>query len=201
MSNAADRLESAALLDLSPIVELTDERLYELCQANPELRLERTAQGELVIMSPTGGQTSRRNAQLISQLVVWANSDRSGIVFESSGGFILPNGAIRSPDAAWVRLTTWLKLTEKQKEKFIPLCPDFVIELRSASDNLADLQDKMREYISNGAQLGWLIDPQERRVYIYRPQTDVESLENPQRVSGDLLLPGFVLDLQPIWED
>jgi Uma2 family endonuclease len=188
-----------AVVDLSSIVELTDERLYELCQANRELRLERTSEGELVIMSPTGGETSRRNAQLIAQLVLWANQDRTGISFDSSGGFRLPNGAIRSPDAAWVRLAPWLKLTEEQKEKFIPLCPDFVVELRSATDSLQDLLDKMQEYLDNGVQLGWLIDPQEKRLHIYRPQTQVEILDSPENVAGDPVLKGFVLELQDIW--
>ncbi|MBC7930767.1 MAG: Uma2 family endonuclease [Rubrivivax sp.] len=188
-----------AVVDLSSIVELTDERLYELCQANRELRLERTAEGELVIMSPTGGETSRRNAQLIAQLVLWANQDRTGISFDSSGGFRLPNGAIRSPDAAWVRLVPWLKLTDEQKEKFIPLCPDFVVELRSATDSLQDLQDKMQEYLDNSVQLGWLIDPQEKRIHVYRSQTQVEILDSPESIAGDPVLKGFVLDLQEIW--
>jgi Uma2 family endonuclease len=201
-SQAAERKprEGAAIvLDLRPVVSLTDEQFYELCRANGELRIERTAEGEMSIMSPTGGETSRRNAQLIAQLVAWANQDRTGVSFDSSGGFLLPNGAIRSPDAAWVRLVAWLKLTEQQKEKFIPLCPDFVVELRSATDSLQELQAKMEEYVANGARLGWLIDPQERRLYVYRPQAQVEVSDNPETVSGDPALKGFVLNLQGIW--
>ena len=190
---------AAIVLDLRPVVSLTDEQFYELCRANGELRIERTAEGEMSIMSPTGGETSRRNAQLIAQLVAWANQDRTGVSFDSSGGFLLPNGAIRSPDAAWVRLVAWLKLTEQQKEKFIPLCPDFVVELRSATDSLQELQAKMEEYVANGARLGWLIDPQERRLYVYRPQAQVEVSDNPETVSGDPALKGFVLNLQGIW--
>ena len=190
---------AAIVLDLRPVVSLTDEQFYELCRANGELRIERTAEGEMSIMSPTGGETSRRNAQLIAQLVAWANQDRAGISFDSSGGFRLPNGAIRSPDAAWVGLEQWLKLTEQQKEKFIPLCPDFVVELRSASDSLQELQAKMDEYVANGTQLGWLIDPQERRVYVYRAQSQAEVLDSPETLSGDPALKGFVLNLREIW--
>ncbi|HEV7843550.1 MAG TPA: Uma2 family endonuclease, partial [Pyrinomonadaceae bacterium] len=140
---------STVALDLSAIIELTDERLFELCRANRDLRLERTAEGELVVMSPTGGEISRRNARITSQLIVWADRDRTGIVFDSSGGFKLPNGAIRAPDAAWVRLTAWHKLRDEDKEKFVPLCPDFIIELRSSSDSVSELQDKMQEYLDN----------------------------------------------------
>jgi Uma2 family endonuclease len=172
-------------LDLSSIVELTDERMFELSRANRDLRLERTAEGELVIMSPTGGETSRRNAQITIQLGTWSNQDRTGIVFDSSGGFRLASGAIRSPDAAWVSLVSWDKLRDKDREKFVPLCPDFVIELRSSSDTLSELQDKMQEYLDNGAQLGWLIDPQEKRVHVYRQQAEVETLDNPQTIAGD----------------
>jgi Uma2 family endonuclease len=190
---------AAIMLDLRPVVSLTDEQFYDLCRANGELRIERTAEGEMSIMSPTGGDTSRRNAQLIAQLVAWANQDQTGVPFDSSGGFRLPNGAIRSPDAAWVRWVPWDKLTEQQKEKFIPLCPDFVVELRSATDSLPELQAKMEEYAANGAQLGWLIDPQERRVYVYRPQAQEEVLDDPETVSGDPVLKGFVLNLRDIW--
>ncbi|MBD0372560.1 MAG: Uma2 family endonuclease [Pyrinomonadaceae bacterium] len=186
-------------VDLSPIVELTDERFSQLCAANRDLRLERTAAGELVVVPPTGGQSSRRNARITSQLLVWADKDRTGVVFDSNGGFKLPNGAIRAPDASWVRLAAWQKLTDEEKEKFLPLCPDFVIELRSLTDSISDVQNKMEEYLDNGAQLGWLIDPQERVVYIYRQQAQTETLDNPQTLAGDPVLAGFVLDLQEIW--
>jgi len=190
---------TAVVLDLRPIINLTDDQFFDLCRANADLRIERTAEGEILLMAPTGGESSRRNAQITSQLVVWENQDRTGISFDSSGGFILPNGAIRSPDAAWVRLVPLLKLSEEQKAKFIPLCPDFVVELRSDTDNLRDLQSKMQEYLDNGTQLGWLIDPREKRVYVYRQQAQVETLENPKSVAGDPVLKGFVLHLEDIW--
>jgi Uma2 family endonuclease len=190
---------AAIVLDLRPVVSLTDEQFYDLCRANTELRIERTADGEMSITAPTGSETSRRNAQLIAQLVVWANQDRTGVSFDSSGGFRLPNGAIRSPDAAWVRRERWQKLPEQQKARFSPICPDFVVELRSASDDLPGLQAKMREYLDNGVQLGWLIDPQEKRIHVYRPQAQVETLESPDSLVGDPLLKGFVLVLQEIW--
>ncbi|MDT5158375.1 MAG: hypothetical protein QOC99_9 [Acidobacteriota bacterium] len=187
-------------MDLSSIVELTDERLYELSQSNRELRFERTAEGELVIMSPTGGRTSHRNAQIIYFLSEWANRTGTGLVFDSSGGFRLPNGAVRSPDAAWVRLEQWQNLPEQQKEKFIPLCPDFVVELRSATDSLSELQSKMEEYVAGGARLGWLIDPQGRRVHVYRAGAqEAEVLEDPESLSGEAVLKGFVLRLPEIW--
>lgn len=190
---------AAIVLDLRPVVSLTDEQFYELCRANGDLQIERTPEGEILLMAPTGGESSRRNAQLISQLVVWANQDRTGVSFDSSGGFILPNGAIRSPDAAWVRLAPWLQLSEHQKAKFIPLCPDFVVELRSDTDSLRELQLKMREYLDNGARLGWLLDPQERRVHIYRPHAEPEVLDDPESVAGDPVLKGFILQPKEIW--
>jgi Uma2 family endonuclease len=185
---------------LQPVINLTDDQLLELCQQNRELRIERTAQGELLIMPPTGGETSDRNAELNMQLRLWAKHEQTGIAFDSSGGFLLPNGAMRSPDAAWVRRARLTNLTQEQKQKFLPICPDFVIELRSPSDRLSTLQAKMEEYIQNGAALGWLIDPQDRRVYIYRPERPVEWLENPTTLSGDAVLVGFVLNLQEIWQ-
>jgi Uma2 family endonuclease len=193
------RSSSTMAVDLSPIVELTDERMFELSRANRDLRLERTAEGELVIMPPTGGQSGRRNAQINFQLAAWASRDRTGIVFDSSTGFRLPNGAIRSPDSSWVRLEAWNHLSDEQKEKFLTLCPDFIIELRSASDTLSELQGKMQEYMDNGAQLGWLIDAQEKRVYVYQQQAQVKELDNPQTIAGETVLAGFVLDLQEIW--
>src|SRR5687768_4357939 len=146
-------------LRLGPLLSMTDDQLYELCQLNPELRIERTAQGELLIMPPTGGETSKRNLDLLVAVGTWAKDEGSGIAFDSSGGFILPNSALRSPDVAWIRRSRLETLTTEQKKKFIPLCPDFVIELRSPTDSLSALQAKMQEYLDNGAQLGWLIDP------------------------------------------
>lgn len=187
-------------LNLRPVMELTDERLYLLCQANRELRFERTAQGELLLMAPTAGETGRRNATLTQHLANWADIDGSGLVFDSSTGFVLPNGAMRSPDAAWLRHSRWESLRLDQKQTFIPLCPDFVIELRSGTDSLQALQDKLQEYIQNGALLGWLIDPQYRRVYVYRPGVPVKCLEKGNAISGDPELPGFVLDLSQVWD-
>ncbi len=194
------QVESSPLvLHLKPIINLTDEEFFEFCQINRDLRIERTTNGELLIMSPTGSDTGNRNAKLIVQLGIWAERDGTGTYFDSSTGFTLPNGAERSPDAAWIKLERWNALTSEQKKKFAPICPDFVVELRSASDNLAPLKTKMEEYIKNGASLGFLIDRKNRDVYIYRPGVGVECLKNPATVSGESVLPGFVLDLSKIW--
>jgi Uma2 family endonuclease len=180
-------------------VRLTDEQFYQLCQDNEDLRLELTAEGDLIIMPPTGGITGSRNADATTQLTIWAKKDGTGLSFDSSTMFILPDGAKRSPDASWVSRERWDALSDEGREKFVPLCPDFVLELRSSSDNLSFLQDKMDEYISNGAGLGFLLDPKGKQVYVYRPGQPVESLDNPRTVSGDPVLPGFVLDLKDIW--
>jgi Uma2 family endonuclease len=188
------------VLKLTPVVNLTDNQLFELCQLNRDWRIEYTAQGELIVMPPTGGETSNRNAEITFQVQSWARQDQTGVAFDSSGGFKLPNGATRSPDAAWVRRSRLTGLTREQKQKFLPLCPDFAIELRSPTDNLRTVLDKMQEYLDNGAQLGWLLDPLTRRVHVYRPQRPPEILEAPSTVSAEPLLPGFVLDLRKIWE-
>jgi Uma2 family endonuclease len=188
------------VLRLKPVIQLTDDQLFELCQLNGDWRIEYTAQGELIVMPPTGGETSNRNMEITFQLQSWTRQDQTGVAFDSSGGFKLPNGAMRSPDAAWVRRSRLAVLTRDQKQKFLPLCPDFVIELRSPTDNLKALQDKMQEYMDNGAQLGWLIDPLTRRIQVYRPQRPPETIEAPSTVSADPLLPGFALNLQTIWE-
>jgi Uma2 family endonuclease len=180
-------------------LSLSDEQFYQLCLNNRELRFERNQRGDLVIMSPTGGETGNRNAILIMRLGLWTDKDGTGIFFDSSSGFKLPNGANRSPDAAWLKRKRWESLTPEQQRKFVPLCPDFVIELRSPSDDLKPLREKMQEYQENGAQLGWLIDRQTRTVEIYRPGQEVEVLENPPTLSGETILPGFVLELAPIW--
>lgn len=201
MTQVLSQVEKSPLIvRLRPVINLTDDQFYELCQINRELRIERTAQGELWIMPPSGGETGNRNSEITTALGVWAKQDRTGIPFDSSTGFIPPNGAVLSPDAAWVKRSRLAGLTEEQKKKFIPLCPDFVVELCSPSDDLGVLHAKMREYIENGAQLGWLIEPEERRVYVYRSQSPVECAENPATISGDPILSGFVLDLQRIWE-
>jgi Uma2 family endonuclease len=188
------------VLQLRPVINLTDDQLFELCQLNGDWRIEYTAQGELIVMPPTGGETSNRNAEITFQVQSWARQDQTGVAFDSSGGFKLPNGATRSPDAAWVRRSRLTGLTKEQKQKFLPLCPDFAIELRSPTDNLRAVLDKMQEYLDNGAQLGWLLDPLTRRVHVYRPERPPEILEAPSTVSADPLLPGFVLDLRKIWE-
>jgi Uma2 family endonuclease len=188
------------VLKLKPAINLTDDQLFELCQLNRDWRIEYTAQGELIVMPPTGGEASNRNAELTYQVQAWTRRDQAGVAFDSSGGFKLPNGATRSPDAAWVKRSRLAGLTREQKQKFLPLCPDFVIELRSPTDNLQAVLDKMQEYLDNGAQLGWLLDPLTRRVHVYLPQRSPEILEAPSTVSADPLLPGFVLDLQKIWE-
>ncbi len=187
-------------LPTSTILHVTPEQFESLAAANRDLRLERTSLGELVVNPPTGGESSQRNFSLTTQLGIWleANPD-SGEGFDSSGGFILPNGAIRSPDASWVRQERWEALTAEQRRGFVPLCPDFVVELRSATDSLAKLQEKMQEYLENGAQLGWLINPQNQQVEIYRPGQSVEVLESPLELSGETVLPGFMLNLRRIW--
>jgi Uma2 family endonuclease len=187
-------------LRLRPAIEMTGEEFFEFCQLNRDLRIERTAEGDLIIMPPAVATTGARNAEITSQLQLWAKRDRSGVAFDSSTGFTLPNGATRSPDAAWVKRTRRGRLTPEQKEKFLPLCPDFVIELRSPSDPLKLVQSKMREYIANGARLGWLIDPLERRVFVYRPRAAVKRLDHPALLSAAPVLPGFVLALRPVWE-
>ncbi|MBC1238902.1 Uma2 family endonuclease [Nostoc sp. 2RC] len=180
---------------------VTQEQFAALAAANRELRLERTAQGELIVNPPTGWETGRRNWSISGELYLWwRNAGEPGEAFDSSTGFILPNGATRSPDASWVSQERWQALTSAQKGTFANICPDFVVELRSSSDTLKSLQDKMREYIDNGAKLGWLIDPQQRRVEIYRLAKDVEVLENPAQLSGEAVLPGFVLNLQRVWD-
>jgi Uma2 family endonuclease len=179
-------------------VPLTGEQFYRLSTDNPELRLELTAEGELILMSPTGAKTGHRNSELNYQLVAWAKADGRGLTFDSSTVFSLPNGAKRSPDASWVQRERWDTLSEDEQEKFAPICPDFVAELRSPSDTLTTLQAKMREYLDNGAKLGWLLDPIEKRVYIYRQGEDVECLEEPQSIDGENVLAGLVLDLHEI---
>lgn len=191
---------TALTLNLRPMLDLTDEQFFMLCQINRDLRLERTANGEIIIMAPVGGEGGWRSSKLTQQLGNWSDDDL-GLAFDSSTGFKLPNGADRSPDAAWVRRDRWDALTPEQKRRFPPLCPDFVIELRSESDSLPTLQAKMQEYIDNGAQLGWLIDPKTQQVEIYRPGQAVERLQSPETLSGEDILPGFVLDLSPIFRD
>jgi Uma2 family endonuclease len=180
-------------------IDLTDEQFFQLSQNNRDLKFERNFNGELVIMSPAGGETGHRNGRLTQKLYNWSDQDGTGIAFDSSTGFKLPNGADRSPDASWISLEKWQNLTPEQRQKFLPLCPDFVIELRSPSDNIKNLQAKMKEYQENGIRLGWLIDPQTKNVEIYRSNQEVEILENPLILSGENILPKFTLNLEQIW--
>ncbi|MEA5598325.1 Uma2 family endonuclease [Rivularia sp. UHCC 0363] len=189
----------ALTVDFKPIIDLTDEQFYQLCQTNQNLRFERNSTGEIIIMPPVGGESSNRNAGLTAQLWIWNQKYKLGITFDSSGGFKLANGADRSPDAAWVKLSRWNELTPEQQTKFLPLAPDFVIELLSPSDSLKTTQTKMKEYISNGVRLGWLINRKNSQVEIYRIGKEVEVLNNPNSLSGEDVLPGFMLDLQMIW--
>ncbi|NHC33653.1 Uma2 family endonuclease [Scytonema millei] len=194
-------MNETALTLPSPLklhMELTDEQFFQLCQHNRDLQFERTAKGEILIMPPTGGETGNRNFEVTVQLGIWNKQSNLGKGFDSSTGFKLPNGANRSPDAAWVRLERWEALTTEQREKFVPLCPDFVVELLSPSDSLKETQAKMQEYIDNGTRLGWLIIRKTQRVEIYRPNRDVEVVENPTTLSGEDILLGFVLDLRTI---
>lgn len=198
---AAPQIESPLLvLRLQPAIEMSDAQFFDFCRQNPDLRIERTAEGKVEIMAPAGGESSNRNAIVTHLLTAWALRDDTGVAFDSSGGFILPNGAMRAPDAAWVRRARLQGLTAEQKERFLPLCPDFVIEIRSPSDSLAMLQDKMDEYVTNGARLGWLIDAPAKRVYIYRPNTVPVRLDEPPKLAGEPELPGLILDLRLVWE-
>jgi Uma2 family endonuclease len=198
-SAASERRPAPSLMLNMRSVHLTDAQFYRLCADNPELRLELSKEGRLTIISPTGSETGRRNSRIIQRLANWAEKGGSGICFDSSAGFTLPNGAKRSPDAAWVRRDVWESLTEEQRSQYAPLSPDFVIELRSPSDNLADLKAKMVEYIETGSALGWLFDPSTRSVHIYRAAQDPECIQNPSPISGDPVLPGFVFDPSEIW--
>jgi Uma2 family endonuclease len=201
MSQDMNTFEVRPLVLLTrPVFTLSEELFFDFCQTNREWRIERNAQGEILIMPPTGGETSHGNTLLTTVLTMWALQDGTGVAFDSSGGFDLPNGATRSPDAAWVKRTRLAGLSPVQKKRFLPVCPDFVIELRSPSDHLATLQDKMQEYIDNGTLLGWLLDVPHQRVFVYRPGKTVECLENLTTLTGEPELPGFVLDVTKIWD-
>lgn len=177
---------------------VTREEFAAIVVANPDLALEHSSKGELIVNPPTGGESDSRNASIIARLVLWAES-YGGMYYGATAGFVLPNGAIKSPDAAWIEQSRYEALNPQQREGFVPLCPDFVVELRSPSDSLSMLQDKMQEYRENGARLGWLIDPQNQRVEVYRQGRGVEFLEQPQTLSGEDVLPGFILPLTRIW--
>ncbi|HEX8196648.1 MAG TPA: Uma2 family endonuclease [Pyrinomonadaceae bacterium] len=190
---------SEIVVKLRPDEPMDDDEFFDFCQKFDNERIEQTADGEIIIMPPTGFETSNRNAEIVTQLRIWAKKDGSGLVTESNGEYVLPNGAKRAPDAAWILKSRVEKISKKRREKFLPLCPDFVVELMSPSDRLKDVQEKMREYVENGAGLGWLINPKEKEVHVYRPNAEIEILKNPQTVSGENMLPGFELDLTEIW--
>ena len=180
-------------------LKVSEEEFERFAVANRDLRLERTQDGEMIVMPPTGGETGNLNLKIATQLLIWSEQTQLGLAFDSSTGFKLPKGATRSPDASWVSNAKWDALTPEQKKKFPPLCPEFIIELRSPSDNLKTLQDKMLEYLANGLELGWLIDPTNKKVEIYRAGQNKEILDNPTTITGENLLPGFNLNLSKIW--
>jgi Uma2 family endonuclease len=187
-------------VNFNSIFEISDEQFYQLCIQNPETQFERNSEGEIVIMPPTGGETGKRNAKLITRFTVWNEQSGLGEVFDSSTGYKLPSGANRSPDVSWIKQERWDALTTEQKAKFIPLAPDFALELMSPTDYLVNTQAKMREYLENQVKLGWLINPQAKQVEIYRLGQDAEVLTAPQSISGEEILPGFILDLADIFE-
>ncbi len=193
-------LPEPLVLDFKTVLrKINDDDFFEFCQSNRELRIERTKEGELIVMPPTGGETGGYNFDLTGEFRNWVKKDGAGKGFDSSTGFTLPDGAKRSPDLAWVKLERWNALTRGERIKFPPICPDFVVEIRSRNDSLDKLREKMEEYIENGAQLGWLIDPIEKKVYVYRPQLPIECLDNPEALSGEPLLEGFTLEMKEIW--
>ncbi|HEY7064389.1 MAG TPA: Uma2 family endonuclease [Chloroflexota bacterium] len=187
------------VLHVRPALDLSEDQFFELCQLNRDLQIERTAEGDWNIMTPVAGSGGDREAEITMQFRLWAKRDGTGKAFSPSTGFRLPNGAVRAPDASWVPNARLDQLSPQDWDRFLPLCPDFVLELRSPSDRLELQQAKMAEYIANGARLGWLIDPGPRHVYVYRPDAEVERLDNPETVSGEPVLPGFVLDLREVW--
>jgi len=198
MQLVLDDMEAHAPIVLHP-PRMNDDEFYAFCQRYPNFRIERTAKGEVIIMPPTGGETSYRNSDLNYQLARWTKRDKRGIAFESNVEFILPSGAARSPDASWVLRSRLDKLTKSQKRKFLPLCPDFVVELTSPTDRLKQVKTKMREWMENGVQLAWLLDPDRTTAYIYRPGHEPEELVNPPKLAGESPVKGFTLNLTDIW--
>ncbi len=194
-----EALDRPLVLRTRPAFDMTDEQFFAFCRQNRDLRIEQTADGDWIIMAPAGGETGSRNSEIARQLGNWAMQDRTGVAFDSSTGFVLPSGSKRSPDASWVKRVRLSSLTPEQKQKFLPLCPDFALELRSPSDALGPLQDKMAEYRDNGLSLGWLIDTATRTIWVYRPGRETQEINAPETVSGSPELPGFVIDLALIW--
>ena len=186
-------------IQLLPIVTMTQDQFFDFCQQNRDMRFERNAKGELIVMAPTGGESSAQNLSVAAQLYNWAASVKKGRAFDSSGGFILPNGVNRSPDASWISPEQLATITPEQMKKFLPVCPYFLVELISPSDCLKQTLEKMDEYIANGAKLGWLIIPEKKQVHVYRPGQPVQVIDNPKTLSGNPELPGFVLDTEQVW--
>lgn len=186
-------------IDLSVGPKMTAAEFWEFCKQNPEAVVERESDGQIVIMTPTTTETGGMNFNLSLAIGIWARRDGTGRCFDSSTGFTLPNGAVRSPDLSWIAFERWNSLSDDERSDFARICPDFVIELRSESDRLGRLQAKLAEYIENGARLGWLIDPIERRVHIYKPESDPEVLSDPKEIGGGSVLQDFVLQMKEIW--
>ncbi|MCL1475776.1 Uma2 family endonuclease [Argonema antarcticum] len=190
---------TAVTVNLNPIIKLTDDQFYQLCRSNPDVKFERNELGELIVMPPTGGETGNRNIEIAGDFVIWNRQTKLGKLFDSSTCFKLPNGADRSPDVSWIRQDRWNALTSEEREKFPPIAPDFVLELMSPTDTLKETQAKMQEYMENEVKLGWLINRKTRLVEIYRQGQAVEVLESPTELSGEDILPGFVLNMQIVW--
>ncbi len=199
IERTTDETNLPIVLKLSPLIKMSEDQFLAFCEQNDAVRIERTANGELEIMPPAGMYTGAQNSHIAIELGIWARRDGTGIAFDSSSGFTLPNGAVRSPDASWIRKSRLAELSERDKRGFGRICPDFVIELRSRSDSLRTLQAKMEEYAENGTRLGWLLEPRDKRVYVYRPNLEMQILENPETVSAEPELAGFVLELSDIW--
>ena len=189
---------TAITVNFNSIIDISDEQFFQLCIRNSDTKFERNPNGEIIIMPPTGGETGRRNAKLITQFTIWNEQTKLGEVFDSSTGYTLPNKANRSPDVSWIKQERWDSLTPQQREKFISLAPDFALELVSPSDSLVNVRAKMREYLDNGVKLGWLINPKAKQIEIYRLGQDVELLNSPRSILGEDVLPGFILDLTDI---
>ena len=190
----------AATINFNAIAQITDDQFYQLCRENPDVKFERNAQGAIIVLLPTGGETGSYNSEINADFGIWNRQTKLGICFDSSTCFKLPSGANRSPDVSWIKQEKWDALTPEQKQKFPPIAPDFVLELMSPTDSLKETQDKMQEYMNNGVKLGWLINRKTCRVEIYRQGQEIEVLESPTELSGEDILPGFVLNLQAIWE-
>lgn len=186
-------------IDLTPFIQLSDRQFAQLCDNHPDIKFERNARGELIIMPPTGGETGNRNIELSADFVLWNRRSKLGYLFDSSTCFKLPNGGNRSPDLSWIRRDRWEALNPGDRETFPPIAPDFVLELKSPSDDIKTLREKMAEYLDAGVTLGWLIDRQAQTVEIYRQGQEAEWRDRPVTLDGETVLPGFELDLNIVW--